>query len=88
MLFLNTNIKNKNKAIETAKAGIYIYIFISPEFVSILSFYSLLKDFSFKKRLTLVIINKAHLIVHWGKKFRPEYIKLQYIHNLIGNTIL
>ena len=45
MLFLNADIKNKDKAIKTAKSGIYTYIFVSPKFVSIKAFYLLLKDF-------------------------------------------
>ena len=32
------------------------------------------------------VLNKAHLIVHWGKKFCPAYTELRYIHTLIGNT--
>ena len=41
-LFLNTNIKDKDQAIETAKTGKYTHIFVSPELASTLSFCSLL----------------------------------------------
>ena len=38
VLLLNANVKNIDKALENARAGLYIYIFISPELASILSF--------------------------------------------------
>ena len=63
MLLLNANIKDMDKALENAKASLYIHIFISPKLASILFFQDLLKDFEFKKRLALVIINKAHLVI-------------------------
>ena len=42
MLFLNTNIKNKEQEIETAKSGKYTYIFIDLKLASTLNIYSLL----------------------------------------------
>ena len=38
MLLLNTNVKDIDKVLKNIKASLYIYIFISSEFVSILSF--------------------------------------------------
>ena len=52
-----------DKILKNIKAGLYTYIFISPKLASILSFRSLLKDPKFKKRLALVIIDKAYLII-------------------------
>ena len=51
------------KVLKNARAGLYTYIFISPELASILFFQNLLKDSKFKKRLALVIINKAYFII-------------------------
>ena len=63
MLLLNANIKDIDKALKNARAGLYTYIFISPKLASILDFYSLLKDPKFKRRLALIIINKTHFII-------------------------
>ena len=38
VLLLNANIKDIDKALKNARASLYIYIFISPELASILSF--------------------------------------------------
>jgi len=84
-LFLNADIKNREQAIETTKTGKYTHIFTSPELASTLSFCSLLQDLSFKKQLALVVVDEAHLIVYWNKKFHSVYGELHYIHNLIGN---
>jgi hypothetical protein len=38
-----------DKVLKNAKTGLYIYIFISPELASILTFQNQLKDTKFKK---------------------------------------
>ena len=38
VLLLNTNIKDIDKALKNARAGLYTYIFISPKLASTLSF--------------------------------------------------
>lgn len=86
-LLLNADVKDIDKAIENARAGLYTHIFISPELASTPDFRSLLKDPKFKKRLALVVVDKAHLITQWGKKFRPEYAQLRYVRNLIGSSV-
>jgi len=40
-LFLNSDVKNKNEAISTAKTSVYTHIFVSPELASTPSFHSL-----------------------------------------------
>jgi len=62
-LLLNADVKDIDKAIKNARAGLYTHIFISPKLTSIPNFRSLLKDPKFKKRLALVIINKAYLVI-------------------------
>ena len=41
-LTLNSNIKDKDKAIKSVQTSVYIYIFISPEFATTLFFCLLL----------------------------------------------
>ena len=77
-----------DKELERVKDSVYTHIFISPELASTSSFRDVLKDPNFKKRLALVIIDEAHLIIHWGKKFRIEYAQLRTVSNLIGNSVL
>ena len=62
-LFLNSNILNKNKKLKKVIQGKYIYIFTSPELINLEVFYSLLTNPGFKKKLALIIINKAYLII-------------------------
>ena len=69
---------NREQVIEIAKTGEYI---TSSELASTPSFRSLLQDPSFKKQLALVI-DEAHLIVHWGKKLRTLYLPIAVTHLL------
>ena len=78
-LFLNTDVKNREQVIKTAKTGDYI---TSPELASSPSFRSLLQEPSFKKQLALVVVDEAHLIVHWGKKLRTY----QYICDAVAES--
>lgn len=86
-LLLNADVKDMDKALENTRAGLYTHIFISPELASTPSFRNLLKDPEFKKRLALVVVDEAHLVIQWGKKFRPEYAQLRYVRNLIGSLV-
>ena len=62
VLFLNSDILNKNEKLKKAIQDKYIYIFTSPELVNLEALYPLLTNPGFKKKLALIIIDKAYLI--------------------------
>ena len=47
----------------------------------------MIKDPEFQKRLAMVVVDDAHLIVQWYKQFRTEYTMLQYIRSLIWERV-
>ena len=93
-LFLNSNIPNKDKKIEMAIKGKYIYIFLNPKLANLEILYPLFTNPQFKKHLAIIIINKTHLIIYWGQltnkeelAFRKEFSKLENLYSLIRLSI-
>ncbi len=44
--------------------GKYTYIFLSPELVNSEALHPLLTNPKFKKFLAIIVVNKAHLVIH------------------------
>jgi superfamily II DNA helicase RecQ len=63
-------------------------VYVSPEMALSHSFRNLWKEASFRKRVTAVIIDKAHCIEEWGgDEFRPLYRKLDELRMYTGQEI-
>lgn len=73
--------KEKNQALNSLQE--YKFIFTSPEMLQQEPVIRRLKDLS----LTLMVVDEAHCISHWGMDFRPDYLKLGEIRKALRNPL-
>ena len=63
---------------------VYTYILISLELLAREKFYKILTYPTFRAYVSLVVINKVHLIANQGVLFQSSYIQLQKVRSLLG----
>ena len=63
---------------------VYTYILISLELLARKKLYKILTYPTFRAYISLVVINKVHLIANQGGLFRSLYIQLQKVWLLLG----
>lgn len=85
-LFLNADVKERARRLEEARAGVFSHIFLSPEFAVSDIFRPVITDSDFKKKLALVVIDEAHLVRQWGRKFRTTYAQLGVLRGILGSS--
>lgn len=61
----------------------YKFIFISPEMLSLDGMMKRLQALS----ISLFVIDEAHCISQWGYDFRPDYMKLGLVREMLGNPL-
>jgi ATP-dependent DNA helicase RecQ len=70
-------------AIENSIYGDYKFLYISPERISTRLFQARLP----RLNLNLVAVDEAHCISQWGYDFRPSYLKIASIRDLISDKV-
>jgi ATP-dependent DNA helicase RecQ len=70
-------------ALENCIYGDYKFLYISPERISTQIFQGKIGRFN----LSLVAIDEAHCISQWGYDFRPSYLKIATLRNLISPEV-
>jgi ATP-dependent DNA helicase RecQ len=70
-------------ALENSIYGDYKFLYISPERISTRIFQTRLP----RLNLNLVAVDEAHCISQWGYDFRPSYLKIASIRNLISDKV-
>ena len=70
-------------ALENAIYGDYKFLYVSPERVSTRIFQARMP----RLNLNLVAVDEAHCISQWGYDFRPSYLKISSIRELIPKTV-
>jgi len=70
-------------ALENSIYGDYKFLYISPERISTRIFQTRLP----RLNLNLVAVDEAHCISQWGYDFRPSYLKIATIRDLISGKV-
>jgi ATP-dependent DNA helicase RecQ len=70
-------------ALENSIYGDYKFLYISPERISTRIFKTRLP----RLNLNLVAVDEAHCISQWGYDFRPSYLKIASIRDLISDKV-
>ncbi len=70
-------------ALENSIYGEYKFLYISPERISTRIFQTRLP----RLNLNLVAVDEAHCISQWGYDFRPSYLKIASIRDLISDQV-
>ena len=79
--FLNSSLTERQyyAAINNAKAGAYKIIYVAPERLESPEFSSFVQN----SNISMVTIDEAHCISHWGQDFRPSYLKIaEFVNSL------
>lgn len=69
---------------ERIKAGEFRLVYASPEYLNGILGRELIREMS--NRLTLIAIDEAHCVSHWGHDFRTDYRKLGYIRTIVPDV--
>lgn len=72
--YINSTLSEQQmyKALDYAAQGKYKIIYVAPERLETMSFMT----FAQKADISMVTIDEAHCISHWGQDFRPSYLKI------------
>ncbi len=72
-------------ALQNARNGVYKIIYIAPERLETYDFL----NFACNAEISMLTIDEAHCISHWGQDFRPSYIKIiEFIEKLPKRPIV
>ena len=85
--FINTELSFSQtlQVLNKAKKGEYKIIYIAPERLDTPSF----ADFAQNANISMIAIDEAHCISHWGNDFRPSYLKIcEFIDNLPKRPVI
>ncbi|HUQ03476.1 MAG TPA: ATP-dependent DNA helicase RecQ [Kofleriaceae bacterium] len=65
-------------------AGELALLYVSPERAAMASFHRMLR----RVRIALVAIDEAHCLSQWGHDFRPEYLKLHELRDVVDAPVI
>ena len=80
-IYTGMSYEQQKTALDNCMWGPYHFLYVSPE---------RLESEEFRERLTrlpicLIAVDEAHCISQWGYDFRPSYLKIAEIRNLVGD---
>ena len=80
-IYAGMSYEQQKVALDNCQFGPYHFLYVSPE---------RLESKEFRERLTrlpicLIAVDEAHCISQWGYDFRPSYLKIAEIRDVIGN---
>ena len=81
--FLNAETINR-KLLDEVQGGMFTHILISPELAISDDFRNIACNPAFKERISLVVVDEAHLVSQWGRAFRPAYARLNQLRSYLG----
>ncbi len=82
--FLNSSLTTRQQslALERAAAGQYKIMYIAPERLDSFAFTA----FARSADISLVAVDEAHCVSHWGQDFRPSYLKIPEFIALLSSV--
>lgn len=75
------------KLLNEVKQGHFTHVLISPELAIGDDFRPIASSPSFKQQVSLVVVDEAHLVYHWGRAFRTAYSRLNLLRSWLGSQI-
>lgn len=84
--FLNRDTINP-KLLKGVQQRRFTHILISPELAISDNFRPVASNPSFKQFVSLVVVDEAHLVYHWGRAFRTAYSRLNLLRSWLGSQI-
>ena len=81
-IYTGMTYEQQKVALDNCQWGPYHFLYVSPE---------RLESEEFRERLArlpicLIAVDEAHCISQWGYDFRPSYLKIAEIRNIIANS--
>lgn len=80
---INSFLTPSERRVILSRLNFYKFLFISPEMLHAEGILNRLK----KLNISLFVIDEAHCISQWGYDFRPDYMKLGQIREVLGNPL-
>ncbi len=83
--FINSALspQEQQRRIEQLALGDWRLVYVAPERLRSATFVEALKQ----ARITLLAVDEAHCISHWGHDFRPDYLRIGDVRQAIGNPV-
>ena len=73
-------------AMKEIKAGQVKLVYVSPEGLATNRIRDLISEPEIK--ISLIAIDEAHCVSSWGHDFRPDYLEISYIRNLVPDAVM
>ena len=85
-VFLNSSLswENYKDSVNNIKAGNVKIVYLSPEGLATNRIRDLLSSPEIK--ISLIAVDEAHCVSNWGHDFRPDYLEISSVRNIIPDT--
>lgn len=75
------SLRQYNRVLELAKSSRYKIIYVAPERLTVPEFLEMCSAV----KISMVAVDEAHCVSHWGQDFRPSYLKIREFVDSLPN---